>query len=163
MKTVQEILRNSFPSLMTLGFFALLSCGKPSLYSKTHEFANGLWSSGEMPTFEFEAHDSIKPYDLSFLLRVNSEYDFQNIWILMHTDKPDGSFSTDSVNLQLCDERGRWLGKKNGAVYSYQAVFGKEHRFSPVGKYRIRMEHAVMEPNLRGVLDLSLMVEESDN
>jgi gliding motility-associated lipoprotein GldH len=163
MKTVLELHLNSIPRLMLIGFLALVSCGEPSVYSKTHEFANGVWCSGEMPIFEFQAPDSIQQYDLSFLLRVNSEYDYQNIWILMHTEKPDGSFSTDTVNLQLCDERGRWLGKKNGAVYSYQAVFGKNHRFRPVGKYKIRMEHAVMEPNLRGVLDLSLMVEKSDN
>lgn len=138
-----------------------MSCGKKPMYSDTHEFQNGVWSSGAMPAFEFEAKDSTKTYDLSFLLRINNEYDFQNIWILMHTDKPDGSFSTDTVNLLLSDERGRWLGKKSGPVYSYQAIFGREHYFKPTGKYKIRMEHAVMEPNLRGVLDLSLLVEES--
>ena len=139
----------------------VVSCGKSPMYSKTHEFQNGVWSSGAMPAFEFDAKDSTKAYDLSFLLRINNEYDFQNIWILMHTDKPDGSFSTDTVNLMLSDERGKWLGKKSGAVYSYQAMFGREHFFKPSGKYKIRMEHAVMETNLRGVLDLSLLVEES--
>ena len=132
------------------------------MYSSTHEFNNGVWSSGAMPTFEFEAKDSTKAHDLSFLLRINNEYDFQNIWILMHTDKPDGTYSTDTVNLMLSDERGQWLGKKSGAVYSYQALFGREHFFKPPGKYKIRMEHAVMEPNLNGVLDLSLLVEESE-
>jgi len=146
-----------------LGFAAILvtSCGKAPMYSETHEFQNGVWSSGAMPAFEFNAEDSIKAYDLSFLLRINNEYDFQNIWILMHTEKPDGSFSTDTVNVLLSDERGRWLGKKSGAVYSYQAIFGRQHHFKPTGTYKIRMEHAVMEPNLRGVLDLSLLVEES--
>ncbi len=151
-------------STWVFGFliFALVGCGKKPMYAETHEFANGLWSSGEMPVFEFETTDSVKSYDLSFLLRVNTEYDFQNIWILMHTEKPDGSLSTDTVNVQLSDERGRWLGKKSGAVYSYQAIFGRGHKFNLLGKYKIRMEHAVMEPNLRGVLDLSLMVEESE-
>lgn len=154
--------QNSWIISIFLGLMLLASCGKTPMYSKTHEFNSGVWSSGEMPLFEFEAQDSTKPYDLSFLLRINNEYDFQNLWILMHTEKPDGSFSTDTVNLQLCDERGRWLGKKSGPVYSYQAVFGSMHYFNPTGKYKIRMEHAVMEPNLRGVLDLSLIVEESE-
>lgn len=139
----------------------IVSCGKAPMYSETHAFKNATWSSGEMPTFKFNVEDSTTAFDLSFVLRINNEYDFQNIWILMHTDKPDGSFSTDTVNLLLSDERGKWLGKKSGAVYSYQAVFGRQHFFKPTGKYKIRMEHAVMEPNLRGVLDLSLLVEKT--
>lgn len=147
-------------AIMLLAFM-LGSCGKTPMYSNTHEFQNGVWSSGAVPAFEFDVNDSTTAYDLSFLLRINNEYDFQNVWILMHTDKPDGSYSTDTVNLQLSDEQGRWLGKKSGAVYSYQAIFGRQHFFKPTGSYKIRMEHAVMEPNLRGVLDLSLLVEES--
>jgi gliding motility-associated lipoprotein GldH len=154
---MKVLLRNS----AFLILLVLVSCGKKPMYSETHEFISGIWSSGEMPVFEFEVSDSLTPFDLSFLLRVNNEYDFQNIWILMHTEKPNGESAVDTVNLQLCDDRGRWLGKKSGAVYSYQAIFGRQHFFKPTGKYKIRMEHAVMEPNLRGVLDLSLIVEES--
>ena len=154
---------NSWLSLNLLFVLLLASCGKSPMYSETHEFKSGVWNSGEMPIFEFDAKDSLKPYDLSFLLRINNEYDYQNLWILMHTEKPDGSISTDTVNLKLCDEKGKWLGKKSGSVYSYQAMFGSMHYFKPAGKYKIRMEHAVMEPSLRGVLDLSLIVEESEN
>lgn len=155
------IQQNRIIGILVLGIFLLSSCSKAPMYSKTHEFSSGIWSSGQMPLFTFNANDTTKAYDLSFVLRINNEYDYQNIWILMHTDKPDGSTATDTVNLRLSDERGRWLGKKSGVVYSYQAVFGSMHYFKPKGTYKIRMEHAVMEPNLHGVLDLSLLVEES--
>ncbi len=142
---------------------SLSACKKAPYYSETHLFSDGVWGAGEQPVFSFDIQDSAGLYDLSFVLRLNNDYDFQNIWILMHTTRPEGSVSTDTINLQVFDERGRWLGKKSGSTYTFTGVFAFKHRFETLGKHSIRMEHAVMNPELRGVLDMTLLVDFSNN
>lgn len=139
----------------------LLACGKIPYYSETHAFADGTWGSGEMPKFSFEVKDSLDVYDMSFVLRLNTDYEYQNIWLLMHTTQPEGVMSTDTINILICDEKGKWLGKKSGANYTFTGVFALQHRFNTLGKHTIAIEHAVMNPLLKGVLDLSLVIEKS--
>lgn len=148
--------------LGTLLLFAVLvACKKALVYSETHAFSDGVWGSGEMPEFNFDIQDSVGLFDMSFVLRLNNDYDYQNMWILMHTTKPEGTTSTDTINLQVFDEKGKWLGKKSGSTYTFTGVFAYKHRFEKVGKHAIRMEHAVMNPELRGVLDMTLLIEHS--
>jgi gliding motility-associated lipoprotein GldH len=139
------------------------SCNKAPVYSETYTFNDGVWGAGEQPIFTFDIQDSIGRYDLSFVLRLNNDYDYQNMWILMHTSRPGGTLSTDTINLQVFDEKGRWLGKKSGSTYTFTGIFAFQHRFDSIGKHSIRMEHAVMNPELRGVMDMSLLVEHSKN
>jgi gliding motility-associated lipoprotein GldH len=144
--------------VVTVGFS---SCKKAPHYSETHVFKDGVWGSGEQPVFSFDMQDSVGLYDLSFVLRLNNDYDYQNIWILMHTTRPEGTISTDTINLQVFDERGRWMGKKTGATYTFTGIFAFQHRFETRGEHSIRMEHAVMNPELRGVMDMTLLVDHS--
>jgi gliding motility-associated lipoprotein GldH len=154
---------NNWIYVAMLVLFGFTSCKKAPYFSETHAFKNGVWGAGEHPVFSFDMQDSVGLYDLSFVLRLNNDYDYQNIWILMHTTRPEGTVSTDTINLQVFDERGRWLGKKSGAAYVFTGVFAFQHRFQSIGKHSIRMEHAVMNPELRGVLDMTLLVEHSRN
>lgn len=142
---------------------ALTACKKAPYYSETHAFSDGVWGAGEQPVFTFDMQDSIGLYDLSFVLRLNNDYDYQNVWILMHAMRPEGSVSIDTINLQVFDERGRWQGKKSGSTYTFTGIFALNHRFESVGKHSIRMEHAVMNPELRGVMDMSLLLEHAKN
>jgi gliding motility-associated lipoprotein GldH len=143
-----------------LFLLALSSCGKKPYYADTHVFNSGVWSSGEMLAFEFEISDLNGSYDLSLLFRVDSDYEYQNMWVLMHNTFPDGSIKTDTVNIPIVDARGAWLGDKKGNLFNYTVLFGRNHRFLDSGKYNIRLEHAVMNPVLNGLSDVTLMVEQ---
>lgn len=154
---------NKLTAFLVLLICGLTACKEAPYYADTYVFTNGVWGSGEMPSFSFEANDSLGRYDMSFVLRLNNDYDYQNMWILMHTTLPEGTISTDTINLQVCDEKGRWLGKKSGATYTFTGLFAYQHRFETLGEYKIRMEHAVMNPELKGVLDMTLLVEHSKN
>jgi gliding motility-associated lipoprotein GldH len=160
-KTMQiKVNKLIFGAMLVL--VSLVACKKAPVYSDTHVFSDGIWGSGEMPEFQFDMQDSIGLYNMSFVLRLNDEYDYQNMWVLMHTVKPTGASSTDTINLQVIDPKGKWLGKKSGSSYTFTGVFAYKHRFEDIGKHIIRMEHAVMNPDLRGVLDMTLMVEHAD-
>jgi gliding motility-associated lipoprotein GldH len=154
---------NNLIFVMMLVLVGFSSCKKAPHYSETHAFTDGVWGAGEQPVFTFDMQDSLGLYDMSFVVRLNNDYDYQNMWILMHTTRPEGSVSTDTINLQVFDERGRWLGKKSGSTYTFTGVFAFKHRFETLGEYKIRMEHAVMNPELRGVIDMTLLVEHSKN
>jgi gliding motility-associated lipoprotein GldH len=158
---VRKLNRPIFTAMLLLS--VLSACTKASYYSETHVFSDVVWGAGEQPVFTFDMQDSVSLYDLSFVLRLNNDYDYQNVWILMHTTRPGGMVSTDTINLQVFDERGRWLGKKSGSTYTFTGIFALNHRFESVGKHNIRMEHAVMNPELRGVMDMSLLVDYAKN
>lgn len=139
---------------------ALNSCGKKPYYAESYPFNSGIWSSGEMPQFEFEISDLNRSYDLSLLLRIDSDYEYQNMWVLMHNTFPNGAVQTDTINIPVADSKGEWLGDKKANLFNYKVIFGRNHRFEDTGVYNIRIEHAVMTPTLKGLSDITLIVDQ---
>jgi gliding motility-associated lipoprotein GldH len=82
------------------------------------------------------------------------------MWLLMHNTFPNGTVQTDTVNIPIADSKGAWLGNKKANLFNYTVLFGRNYRFADSGKYNIRIEHAVMTPVLRGLSDITLIVDQ---
>ena len=77
----------------------------------------------------------------------------------MTTTSPDGKSITDTLEYQLADEKGRWLGKGLGDINELRLPYKTNIFFPVTGTYRIRVQHGMRAEDLKGVYDFSLRVE----
>jgi gliding motility-associated lipoprotein GldH len=128
------------------------------MFEKSHDFSDHSWGSGESPAFDIVAEDTSKAYNFIVVLRTTQDYEYSNVWVFMHTKNPNGEHRKDTLNFPLADPSGKWLGKKTGTVVEHELLIGWNKKFPLIGKYQIRFEQAVPDPELAHVLDLTLRI-----
>jgi gliding motility-associated lipoprotein GldH len=68
--------------------------------------------------FEFDVEDSLSEYNFTVNVRHRANYPYQNMWLFVQQISPDSSIVNDTIEFYLADNRGKWLGKGIGAVYT---------------------------------------------
>ncbi len=86
-------------------------------------------------------------------------YPFANIYMFLDTRFPDGRIARDTVECQLADYDGRWLGKGSGSIKSNRFLFQKAVRFRQKGNYAFTFEQAMRTSELKGIRDVGLEIE----
>lgn len=142
-------------------FFFLLSCEKQPYYSKVYSFKNSVWKASDLKTFHVDITDTSKVYDIIFFFRVNTDYDFNNAWIYLHSTLPDKSQQKKEAHqFFVSNDMGEWLGKKSGSLVESEMIFAKR-KFPQIGKYKFVIEQATTNEELKHVSDLGLKIIES--
>ena len=67
----------------------------------------------------------------------------------------------DTINCPLANAHGKWLGKGFAGVYDNRLLYMARKRFPLTGKYSIRIEQAMRDNELQGVLDVGLRIEKA--
>ena len=154
---------------ISLLFFVLLffmGCSYSS-HLNTYEFSNG-WKNNEIVTFDFKVPESKKNYNLFLLLRHNNNYSFSNIFLITELKLANGSILSDTLEYQLSEPSGKWLGEKRLSLVEHKLLFKKNIDLikDSINYLFIRNSmrlNNVISPieNLENILDLGLLIEPS--
>ena len=143
-------------------FLVLVSCDSKKFYEKNYEIPKRVWNYENRLHFDFEIKDTIAVYDFILNLRNTADYPFQNMYLFVNTEFPNGKFSKDTVGFYLADESGKWLGKNGlGDIIENKVLF-KYGRFPVIGTYHVEIEHAMRKELLPDVLDVGLRLEKRE-
>lgn len=137
----------------------LASCSKSPFYEKSYSFKNGVWNLNEKPYFKVAIEDTTKSYNFTLTLRVATSYAYNNIWFYLNSKTPSGLKAREPFELKITYPDGRWIGKKTGSIVETQIYF-KSRKFAEKGDYTFVLEQAVIQENLKDVLDVVFSVEE---
>lgn len=143
--------------LITLAF---CSCNSGVAYSNQQSVPNQ-WNSEELIHFDFDHSDTLSNHQFVLSVRNNTDYEYQNIFFFVRLINPDGIISNDTVECQLADSRGKWLGTGFGRMKEVSILFGSEFSLKRAGKYEIVIEHAMRTANnegLIGVEDIGIQI-----
>ena len=97
--------------------FVLTSCSTGSIYQESISVPTEGWEIDSTAQFQVEIVDASVPYDIEILTRNTSTYGYQNLWLFIDEQLPDGSNKRDTMEIYLADNRGRWLGSGMGSLY----------------------------------------------
>ncbi len=139
----------------------LYGCGPGYLLNETHEFQDEQWTYADSLRFEFDVTDTTTIYNLYAEVNHSVEYGFQNIYTRIHTLLPNGQRLTKLVSLELSDEYGLWSGDCGSKKCHIQLPIQEGLYFNPPGHYTIIVEQFMRQDQLPGLLDFSLLVEDS--
>ena len=146
--------------LFQMIFFASCFDGDTNYYS----FNNQEWFSHEIISFNINVDDSTKTYYKNISLRHTIDYKYQNLIIFVHQYLNNINIDTDTINMFLADDYGKWIGKGKKDIkevtYEYEKQF-----FNRTGKYTFEIELAMRDKDLleieklENVSDISFYLE----
>jgi gliding motility-associated lipoprotein GldH len=137
----------------------LYSCGIDSIYENTSDIPKGKWDKNTSVSFVVPITDTIKSCNIIFSIRNNNNYPYSNIFLFVDTRSPLGKTLRDTVEIELCDAKGKWLGKGIGGLWQNKFYFRKNIRFPYSGNYVFKVTQAMREDRLEGIIDLGIKAE----
>jgi len=146
-------------SLLVIIVF-VLSCCNNSKYENYHSFENSTWHTDSIVKFKYIITDTTKTYNINLKIRHTVDYDYQNLFVFVETDKKD------TVEMFLAKKNGEWLGRGISDIREITYILEKEREFYKKGEYKIDIEQAMRHgpekriENLQHVLNIGLIVEE---
>ena len=141
--------------IFVFGLILLLcSCESDVLYEANKRIDGGVWKVNDVVHFEFETADTSKLHNFYISLRNREDYPFSNIYFFVEMEFPNGKKSIDTVECQLADEQGKWLGNTSANLYDNRFLYQQGKQFPLAGRYKIDIRHGMRTPELQGITDV---------
>lgn len=159
---VQKLKNNPVLLLLLIGFLlSLSSCSENVLIDTNTEFENKSWNQNDAFVTKFDVLDTVNNYNFFITLRNTEDYPYQNLFVFLTTTFPNGKTKRDTINCPLANMQGKWLGKGFGGIYDNRILYMARKRFPLNGDYTIKIEQAMREEDLIGVLDVGVRIEQA--
>ena len=144
--------------LLIVVSYLFSSCNFNTVADTNQSLESNQWLYTNPAKADFEITDIIKPYQINFKLRINSEYRYSNLFVLA-TFKDAKKRKRLRYQFKLAKEDGTWLGKGSGDLYTFSFPLLKNHRFADTGKYHIEIEQNMRDNPLIGISDVGIEVK----
>lgn len=164
-------MRSNFLLLMLI-MLLISGCDSNAVYDQYRSLDNE-WDKDEIVEFKLEAPDTINPYNLFVNLRNSADYRFNNLFLIVTVNYPNGKVKKDTLEYRMADEEGRFLGsgfsdiKENKLAYNFK---DEPFVFNESGEYTFGIQHAMRENNtvngiekLKGIMEVGLRIEKPEN
>jgi gliding motility-associated lipoprotein GldH len=154
-------LKNSFFILLTVILF--YSCDKQRVFDE-YKTVGSAWHKDSIITFDLPILDSTKRYNLFINLRDNNNYQYNNLFLIVSIEKPNGYTKVDTLEYQMASPDGTLLGEGFTDIKESKLFYKENVRFK--GKYKVSIKQAVRETGkvpgvklLKGITDVGLRIE----
>ncbi len=149
----------------------LMSCDSKRFFDAYKSVPNQ-WDKADVVSFQITPNDSIALYNLFVNIRNTNDYKYNNLFLIVQMDYPNGKTIKDTLEYQMAATDGKLLGsgftdiKENKLWYKgYKTPFV----FKEQGTYKIKIQHAMRETGkvngiayLQGITDIGFRVEKID-
>ncbi|HAG16729.1 MAG TPA: hypothetical protein DCG69_09480 [Bacteroidales bacterium] len=150
-------LRQPFIFILLMGF-GLSSCDRNRFYEQSST-VDPIWIYSDGKTFDVKIADTLKYYNFYINVRNTIDYEFANLYFFIQTDLPDGKAARDTVECQLADYQGKWLGNGSGEFRDNRFLIRKNMRFLRSGNYHFVLKHGMRPDSLKGITDVGIRIE----
>jgi gliding motility-associated lipoprotein GldH len=157
---IKGINKHSFVLMLT-SLLLLSSCNSNVIFIDSKVMNENTWDLTDIPSFKVQVQDTINSNNVIFTIRTGSSYPFRNIYFFVTTTSPDGKSITDTLQYNLADEKGNWLGKGFGDIHELDLTYKSNVYFPIKGIYQFNIQHGMRIENLKGVYDIGLRVEKT--
>ena len=138
------------------GIFLLLflaSCEGTALLNDFTSINGGEWKYGEKVSSQVDIEDTTQAFQLSVNVRHDVEYEWANLFCILHIQHPDGKKFEQRINLILAEPDGQWKGKGMGSIKEARIPVALV-KFPKKGKYTFQLEQNMRLNPLKGIEDI---------
>ena len=144
----------------------LMSCN-PDIQYIDYNSIDGLWHKDSVQNFNFKVSTTEKTKYNSFVnLRINEDYIFNNIFLIITLKDSLNIISTDTLEYKLADKYGEFTGKKRINIVENSLLHKENISLDYQKEYFVSIEHAMRVINkvgglelLEGVVDVGYKIE----
>jgi len=147
-------MRNRILLFILLFSFLFVCCDSNSVFDKYKSVPNK-WHKDSIVSFKVIPPDSINTYNLFVTLRTTNDYKFNNLFLIVGMNFPNGKVIKDTLEYKMAKPNGELLGtgfsdvKENKLWYKEQVVFEES------GEYTVNIQQSMRENGkVNGVIDL---------
>ena len=138
------------------------SCDPNRIFDENRDIAGGQWHFKDHQVFGVDLKDSSQYCNIYINLRIQGDYQYNNIYMLFHLQNPEGKTETKRVEMILANEKGEWTGSSTGGLHSYQSLVYKGVKLGKPGTYRFELEQNMRTDVLAGVKNVGVRVEKGE-
>ncbi len=152
--------------IVIIVFLLCSSCAQNTVFSEYKSIPDATWHKDNWIDFSFNALDTITKKNIYLNLRNNKDYDFNNIFLIISVQSPDNTKVLDTLEYQMTDERGYYLGEGFTDIKENKLEFKTNTIFPNKGNYRFQVQHGMRKngkehgiQELRGITDVGISIE----
>jgi gliding motility-associated lipoprotein GldH len=157
-------IRNS--ALLILVAILFFSCDKKRVFDE-YKSVGTAWHKDSIVTFDLPKLDSTKRYNLFVTLRDNNNYPFNNLFLIVGIEMPNGFTKVDTLEYQMANPDGSLMGDGFSDIKENKLFYKEKVRFR--GKYKVNIKQAVRENGkvpgvtaLEGITEVGFRIEKID-
>jgi gliding motility-associated lipoprotein GldH len=124
------------------------SCDRRMVYDHFETMDNGTWGWRDAREFKVEVSDTLSLHNIYLQVRHTVEYPMSNLYMFVYVKSPAGQLLKDTVNIQLAEPDGKWIGKGSGHLRELSLLYRKQTRFGEKGTYTFTLEQGMRNPEL---------------
>lgn len=150
--------------LILIAAFFLFSCDKKRIFDD-YKSIDDSWNKDSIISFDLPKLDTKKQYNLFLTLRGNNDYPYNNLFLIVNLDQPDGVTKVDTLEYEMADPEGNLLGNGFIDVKESKLIY-KEKMLFKNGKYKVHIKHAVRktgkisgDEKLKGITEVGFRIE----
>ena len=143
----------------------LFSCDKKRVFDE-YKSVGKSWDKDSIVSFTFEQKDTTSVYNLFLNVRNNNDYPYNNLFLIVSLNQPNGKVIVDTLEYQMANPDGTLLGTGFSDVKESKLWYKENYSFEKPGKYTLEVEHAVRQTgkvqgvkDLTGITDLGFRIE----
>lgn len=151
-------------ALSLLLFLIATACYQKVIYTKYETLPEHEWSSKNKLKFELDIDENQKDQfcDVYIAVRHTDYYGYNNLFLFLTTEYPNGQQKTDTIECVLANEKGEWKGDGAGDIWDNKIPLKKKVKFPLAGKYKFTYEQAMRVDPLPSIMDMGLIIEKSE-
>lgn len=144
-----------------VGIF-LGACTKEYMFKEYKDIDPTGWAYEKPVSFEFEIKDTSKVYELILDVAHADTFAFENAYVKISTEFPNGTKTEQQLSLELAAKNGIWNGKCSSGECQVLINLQQSVVFAQLGKYKVIFEQYGRNPVLKGISKLGLLIENTD-
>ncbi len=137
----------------------ITACDTKRYFEENKPIVNGGWKSEEKAHFNVQITDTLSAYDFFLNVRNSSDYTYSNLYLFLQTTNAVGKKAQDTIECQLADYTGKWLGSGLGSIKFNRFLIQKGVKFHQKGCYTFEIEQAMRVKVLKGIVDVGIRIE----
>ncbi|MBP8793020.1 MAG: gliding motility lipoprotein GldH [Lutibacter sp.] len=156
---------HKFVVLISIGFI-LLSCTEKKYYDQYQAVEGMEWQQNSPIEFSVLNTDTISKKNVFINIRNNSKYEYSSLFLIVKTEFPSGYKLVDTLEYEMTDAEGNWLGKGFTNLKENKLFFKEGVVLPETGDFKFLIQHATRGINdiegkkpLTGITDVGLSIE----
>jgi gliding motility-associated lipoprotein GldH len=153
--------KSIYIQLIMLGFvlMSLPGCHSRNFFEQNQAIVKEEWFASDIKEYKIDVNDTNSYFNFYLNVRNNNNYPFANLYVFLETRFPDSTKARDTLELQLADVTGKWLGKGTSRYKYNSFILRKAMRFVKPGEYKFRLEQGMRRDTLEGISEVGIKLD----
>ncbi|MDR0561022.1 MAG: gliding motility lipoprotein GldH [Prevotellaceae bacterium] len=145
--------------------FAVSCSDSENVWQQSVTIPKSVWDKDSVLKFNIPVIDTVSTYTFYVNIRNRLDYDYQNLYLFIRTEAPNGGVTVDTLNYTLAYSSGEWTGK--GGIFSkYREntfMYRNYVMFPVTGIYTVSLRHGMRDNSLQGIASAGLILRNFNN